>query len=341
MSRRYALLALNLGIIAIAAYTVLGNQGDLGHYVVQNAVRCATCIYLALAAAVLISAGQVDISAGAMLNFAGLVAVYVSNVSRGALSLEIVALIVLSIIVASYCVYAELVVRPRSVSSLVLTLGASLVLRGVAELLLVGMQGTEPIYSIVNPGHLDHLEVSPPSERAYEMSMLSSRLLYAFVFLFALLAIGFWRYRTQRGLEHLAVGENELAALRIGVRRRAVLRRAFLMSGVLVFLGWVNEFFAVRGTGWSIDSARGYELEAITAAVIGGTLIAGGRFDPFSVTLAAVFVKLLESITPLSKLPSEVGYLAIGVGLVAAGLLERAGVSSHFKQSVTPVDSVR
>ena len=99
-----------------------------------------------------------------------------------------------------------------------------------------------------------------------------------------------------------------------------------MIAGALVFFAWLNEFFAVRIGSWNIDSARGYELFAIASAVIGGTRVEGGRFDPLSVVLAAAFVQLTNGIMHLTSLPSETSYLFTGLALAMVCFLDKNNV---------------
>ena len=88
----------------------------------------------------------------------------------------------------------------------------------------------------------------------------------------------------------------------------------------------------VRQGSWNIDSARGYELLAISAAVIGGSRIQGGRLDPLPVFLAAGFVQLTHGITHLTSMPSEASYLFTGLALASVCFID--GRSSRMDANV-------
>lgn len=324
MCRRLTLSAFIVFVLLIAFGILLSAGGNCSHlldYLSQQAMRSVTYAFLAMAAGTLISAGQVDVSPAASLNLFGMVVIYISNVSGGGYSIGAIAPIILLITLLLYGGYALALDRLSLLSALILTLSATFVLRGSGEFLQLGMQKAGPLAPLLNSEGLPDLINSPLTKERLD-SFLLNPLHHAIGFAGALIALHFWRYHTRMGLHHLALGESGLAAVRAGVNRGRVLWFAFLIAGVFVFLGWANEFFAVRRTSWSLHSANGLELLAIAAAVIGGARIEGGRFDPISVALAGILLNLAQSIVPLINIASEMMYIVIGAVLVIVAIFD-------------------
>ncbi len=79
---------------------------------------------------------------------------------------------------------------------------------------------------------------------------------------------------TKLGRAIYAVGGNEQSALLMGLNVRRTKMKVYVFNGFLAALaGFV---FALNSCGGFVEQARGFEMEAIASAVIGGTLLTGG-----------------------------------------------------------------
>ncbi len=79
---------------------------------------------------------------------------------------------------------------------------------------------------------------------------------------------------TKFGRSIYAVGGNEQSALLMGLNVRKTKLKVYIMNGFLAALaGFV---FCLNTSGGFVEQAKGFEMEAIAAAVIGGTLLTGG-----------------------------------------------------------------
>jgi simple sugar transport system permease protein len=119
-------------------------------------------------------------------------------------------------------------------------------------------------------------------------------------------------HRHRVGNHILAVGGNETAARSISINPAKVRIIAFVMLGALVGLAavlkGVQEKTLIPGTG------VGYELEAITAAVIGGTALRGGKGSVLGAVLGVGFLKTFQAISLLTQL--DAFYYKVYVGLM-------------------------
>jgi simple sugar transport system permease protein len=119
--------------------------------------------------------------------------------------------------------------------------------------------------------------------------------------------------RTRWGLYTVAVGSNRLGAGEAGVRVRLVVMRNFILCSTCA--GLVGILEAVRATSIQPDTAGANEilLEAISAAVIGGTLLAGGSGTVVGALIGALFLGILRDGLVLQGVNAN--YLALYLGL--------------------------
>ena len=119
--------------------------------------------------------------------------------------------------------------------------------------------------------------------------------------------------RTRWGLHTIAVGSNRVAAAEAGVRVRVVLIRNFVVCST--FAGFAGVLEAVRTSTITPDpsSANLVLLDAIAAAVIGGTLLAGGSGTIVGALFGALFLGVLEDGLALKGVNAN--YLDFYLGL--------------------------
>lgn len=79
---------------------------------------------------------------------------------------------------------------------------------------------------------------------------------------------------TKFGRSVYAVGGNEQSALLMGLNVRRTKLKVYILNGFFAVLG--GFVFCLNSCGGFVEQARGFEMEAISSAVIGGTLLTGG-----------------------------------------------------------------
>ncbi len=118
--------------------------------------------------------------------------------------------------------------------------------------------------------------------------------------------------RLRIGWRITAVGGSRRAAYNAGIPVRATVCLTYVVSGVLTSLA--GTLYAARLSGAGPDTGIGLELSAITAALLGGNSVGGGRGSVGKALMGAIIVSLLSN--GLVRLGLESGSSAMVVGLV-------------------------
>ena len=125
-----------------------------------------------------------------------------------------------------------------------------------------------------------------------------------------------------------AVGTNAEAARYSGVPVPGVLMKLFILSGAVA--GIASLTLLSRLGVARFDHARGLELDAITAVVLGGTSIFGGRGTIFGSLAALMLIGVVQTGMGVAGVKAENQVTAIGILLLVAVLL--ANVTSRKKR---------
>lgn len=93
---------------------------------------------------------------------------------------------------------------------------------------------------------------------------------------------------TKFGRSVYAVGGNTQSAMMMGLNVRKIRLKAYILDGLLAGCG--GFLFCLNSCAGFVEQAKGLEMDAISSAVIGGTLLSGGVGTPFG-TLFGVLIK--------------------------------------------------
>jgi D-xylose transport system permease protein len=145
------------------------------------------------------------------------------------------------------------------------------------------------------------------------------------------LAMTWFTERTMTGRHIYAIGGNAEAARRAGIPVGAIKVGVFMLVAALA--GWAGVISASRQFAVSIGTGGGtLLLDAIAAAVIGGTSLFGGRGRIYHAILGALVIGAVANGLELLGSPSSTEDIATGAILVVAvaiDALSRAGRQNH------------
>jgi fructose transport system permease protein len=130
------------------------------------------------------------------------------------------------------------------------------------------------------------------------------------------LGVGFWLRETGAGRHVYAVGNNPEATRLVGIPPEKVLLGVYVMAGVLY---GIASLLSVARTGVGDPNAGQTEnLDAITAVVLGGTSLFGGRGVLFGSLVGAVVVGVLRNGLTLMGVSSVYQVLITGILVIVA-----------------------
>ena len=141
--------------------------------------------------------------------------------------------------------------------------------------------------------------------------------------LFVVLAVvlNYGLTRTQWGRSMFAVGGNREAARRSGINVRKIYLSAFMLCSTLAALGGILS--AARLASSSQQAGTGdVNLNAIAAAVIGGTSLFGGRGSAWSAVLGIIVIQAISNGLTLLNLSSSLRYMITGGVLAIAVIVD-------------------
>ena len=147
---------------------------------------------------------------------------------------------------------------------------------------------------------------------------------FPLAFLLVIIFLVFWTWvaeRTTFGRHVYAVGGNDEAARRAGINVARIRVLVFMISGLMAGMGGV--IFAARLNSVDLNAGGGtLLLDAISAAVIGGTSLFGGRGRVISALLGALVISTVANGIDLLGYSSAIKYMVTGLILLAAVTLD-------------------
>jgi D-xylose transport system permease protein len=141
------------------------------------------------------------------------------------------------------------------------------------------------------------------------------------LFVGLVMAMSYALTRTKWGRSMTAIGGNREAARRAGINVRLIYTSAFVLCSMFAALGGVLS--AARLASASQQAGTGdVNLNAIAAAVIGGTSLFGGRGSAYSALLGIIVIQSIANGLTLLDLSSSLRYMITGAVLAIAVIVD-------------------
>lgn len=146
---------------------------------------------------------------------------------------------------------------------------------------------------------------------------------HAFILL-VIVAVVMWvvLHRSVLGRYLYAVGRNEEAARFSGVRSRAVIASAYVISGGLAGVSTILLVFYTNSVSPS-SFGNFYELYAIAAAVLGGCSLRGGEGSILGIVLGTVLLQVLQNLVNILGIPSSLNFAVMGTVILLGVLADQ------------------
>lgn len=256
-------------------------------------------IFLVIGMTFIIISGNIDLSVGATIGFTGMVMsnlYYVGIPDWLCIFAGLITGLLIGLINGWLVAYVK-------INSFIVTLCSMTVLRGVILLVMNSktLYGFGKLYGFIGAGDIGPIN---------------------FPILLALITVvisGFILAETKYGNYCLFLGANEVALSRMGVNSKKYKLWVFAFSGLLAAVAGV----VVMGR---LDSAEplagtGYEMDAIAAVILGGTVLEGGKGNIIGPFIACLILNIISDGLTLLSISTHYQEIITGVIIVVSVLI--------------------
>jgi inositol transport system permease protein len=245
--------------------------------------QLAVSTILAYGEMLLIISGMLDLSSGAVLALSGVLSI-ITYKSTGSLVLAVIV----AIAVAVTCnIINAIMITNLNAPPFIATLVMMQVARGVALLITNGQNILQlKDYVIFGQGSIGGIPIS--------------------ILITAVITVIIWYIlrHTRLGRSLYAIGGNEEASIAAGIKVKKNKYIVFIINGVLV--GIAGILFMSRVNAGLPNGAIGYEMEGLTAAIVGGTSFSGGVGTTMGTLAGAFIIGCLNNIMNLIGVDSYI-----------------------------------
>ena len=264
---------------------------------------------LALALALLIITGEIDLSIAAILALSSLAMGYAMKAGAGPLVMTLAAFATGGIAGA---VNGVLVTRYK-LPSIVVTIGTLSLYRGLAMVALgdQAISGYPEVFSTLGNSYLGEV---------VGVRWLIIPIEFAILLAGAVL-VGVMLHRTVLGRKLYAIGANPVAARFSGIEADRYRMALFVFAGLMAALAAIMLTGRIGSTRPNI--AMGWELDAITMVILGGVAIQGGRGSIVGTMLAVLLLGLFTFAMGMANVTGIVMSMVIGVLLIVSMVLPK------------------
>jgi ribose/xylose/arabinose/galactoside ABC-type transport system permease subunit len=292
----------NLGLAAVVGLLIIGFSLASPHFLsfgnITNMLLTVSVIGVMAAVSTLVIVGrELDLSVGSVAALVGVVVALLVEAKGWPAGAGLAAGIAVG---AAAGLFNGFMVASLNVNSIITTIGTLALFRGIAFIVTDGQTAMVQNESILTFGFGRVLGV-PYS-----------------VWILVLVFVGahFFAQRTAMGRSIFAIGASPRAALLSGLNLKSLRYGMFTASGISAGLAGI---LLIGQSGAAVPSgATGYELQVITAVLLGGTSLAGGEGSVLRTALGVLVIGILNNGMVLLNVPSFYQIAANGVLLLVA-----------------------
>jgi rhamnose transport system permease protein len=271
---------------------------------------------IALAQAMIIITRGIDLSVASIL---GLTAMMVAFLIRAYPHTPIILIVLLGIALGIVLGSVNgLIITVGKVPPIIATLGTLAIFRGM-------------IFLYSNGNWINPFELPLAFKQLAKGSPLGLPNLVIVAIIVAIIAYIFLNY-AQIGRDIYALGTNPDAAKISGIRTERVTFMVYVISGAVCGLAGV--MWASRYEAAQTNTALGFELQTVAAAVIGGVSMMGGIGTVPGVLLGALLLGIIQNGLTLSSI-SPFWQLAVQGFLILLAVISDSSIQQRIKQTMT------
>ncbi|MFF2371892.1 ABC transporter permease [Agromyces sp. NPDC058110] len=252
-----------------------------------------------------IIAGGIDLSVGSVMGLASIAATLAVTQDLAEASHWLVMVVVALLVGIFAGLVNGIVIAYGNVVAFMATLAMLVAARGLAEILAERRTLTIGSREFISFFNADFLGVD------------------ILIWIFALVAVGGWILlnRTTFGRRTVAIGGNKEASRLAGINVKRHTVWLYALAGLTAGIAAV--MILGRTTAGTSTHGTLYELDAIAAVVVGGTLLAGGRGTITGTVLGVLIFATLTNVFVQNNLSSSVQAVAKGIIIIVAVLLQQ------------------
>lgn len=319
-ARNLGLVVALLAIIAVGMLTAFDNFFNFGNALVI--LRQASIVgVISIGMTFVIIAGGIDLSVGAVLALASVVAALATVQDIAKSSHWIVTVIVALLVGVGAGLINGVIIAYGKVAAFMATLAMLVGARGLAEILANKRTLVVSDRDFLKAMNVDLLGVD------------------VLIWIFAIVSIAGWLLlnRTTFGRRTVAIGGNPEAARLAGIKVKQHVMWLYALAGLtagiaaVMMLGRTNAGTSTHGNL--------YELDAIAAVVVGGTLLIGGRGTITGTVFGVLIFAVLQNVFVQNNMSSSLQSVMKGVIIVVAVLLQQRFAVNRVKKNLRPASA--
>lgn len=251
---------------------------------------------LALGITMVLIVGGIDLSVGSVVGLVGVVSVMLMNSGVHWFLACLIGLCIGAVV----GIINGVIIAYTGMAPFIVTLSTMGALRGVAYTITGGrsIACQDEVFNSIGNGYF--LGVPIP----------------VYIVVVALIVISIILYRTKFGRHMYAIGGNPSAAVFSGIKINKETLKVYIISGVLAALAGL--ILATRLSSGQPSAGNGYESDAISAAVLGGTSFTGGIGTVSGTFFGAMVIGILSNGLNLLHIDSYPQMIIKGVVIIAA-----------------------
>lgn len=270
---------------------------------------------VALGMTFVIMTGGIDLAVGSTLVATGAFSMILLNTGShgllGGIGLTGAPAIMVTIILVLLLGYLlgsliGLSITKGKVPPFIATLGAMMIFRSVTQHFMQGYNTTIP---------MEFLQIASFKMGNYMLMPIIYWAIIAYILYYV-------SKRTTFGRQIIAVGSNEKAARLSGVNVEKVKHRVYILMGLLVSIASIIQVSRIGSMDFS-NAGRGMEMDAIAAAVVGGTSMSGGRGLILGTVYGMLIIAVMNNLLNLFGVPPFLREAFKGLIVIAAVLLQK------------------
>ena len=295
---KFGILIILVALFLVSSIAVPGFFSLFNLTNILLAIACTTI--LALGATFVIILGHINIAYGSELAFIGCVACMV-NAKTGNVLLAIIVALALGIVLGSLCGF---IITKFAIPAFIMTLALTEAARGLAVKVTGGQttSGLSKSFTFLGQGYVGPIPMAI--------------IILALCFIVCYIILN----KTAFGRHVYAVGGNAKAAEASGINPKTVVFKAYLMDGILT--GIASMILMARLNSGVPGAGLTYEMDAITAVVVGGTSMSGGSGTLVGTIFGAIIVGIINNVQTLLGVDSNVQRIVKGCIIVGAVIID-------------------